>query len=106
MTRKADEPCTAVVTPGDRGGLDIALNVPTWDGNVELHLTAERDRSGDWVVAIPWTDQWTDRPIVIHGGYEVMNGVVYLGAPDVPASPGATADDDPTADGTRNRAAR
>jgi hypothetical protein len=69
----ANSPCTATVTPTSNGGMQVALNVPTYSGVLPLELTAERQADGDWIVFLVNTD-----------GLDAMNGIVYLGAPDVP----------------------
>jgi hypothetical protein len=72
-----DSPCQARVIPGRAGGISVTVDVPCYGGMHPLSVTVERDRGGDWVVTMPDTSD-----------LEVMNGITYLGAPDIkrPAS--------------------
>ncbi len=87
-----DSPCSATVTPDDKGGMTVTLFVPTYEGGANLTISAERSNDGDWVVSIPWPDDpaTADKGLLLSGPpdeqYEVVNGLLYLGAPDVPVA--------------------
>lgn len=79
-------PCTATLTPDTGGGLLVELHVPTYSGGVTLSLQAERSSDGDWRVYIPWPDGMEEEDVrSVNGGVgDCRDGILYLGAPDVP----------------------
>lgn len=79
-TINSESPCTATMTPDDNGGLTVALFVPTYGGGATFEMSVERDRDGDWTVFIPWPADIEEATIQ---GMEVLNGILYLGSPDV-----------------------
>lgn len=94
---KPSDPCVVEVEPGSRGGVTVEIRIPTYLGGTILRTTIERDADGDWVVFLPaqpktLVDVSTfDKTVLPEGetqyltedDYEVTNGILYLGAPDV-----------------------
>ncbi len=76
-------PCEAIVSPDDKGGISVDVFVPTYEGGARFNITTERSNDGDWVVSIPWLESNNDRPVILADGHECLNGLIYLGAPDV-----------------------
>lgn len=76
-------PCTARITPGDDGGITVAVEVPTFEGGAIFTISTERDADGDWRVFIPWSGESSDDEVILADGHSCMNGILYLGAPDV-----------------------
>lgn len=86
-----DSPCIATVEQFGHEGLSASLFVPTYGGGQTFTITAERDNDGDWRITIPWTEASdTDEPVTLANGDEVLNGFLYLGAPDCPTPRKAT----------------
>lgn len=79
---------SAHVKPLDRGGVEVAITVPTYAGEATFTLAAERDSEGDWIVCIPWSTLMADEQMtvpdhaVVGREYLFINGTAYLGAPD------------------------
>ena len=91
MSGKPGDPCQVTATPLENGGVYVEVFVPTYGHEAtKVTLTVERSKDGDWVVFIPWPDDFEqngfDEPVTItlggRDGYEVCNGILYLGAPD------------------------
>jgi hypothetical protein len=81
-----DSPCRVEVIPSENGGVHVELFIPTYEGGARFALTAERDNDGDWRLFVPHygTDRDVQTMEAESGGfYEVCNGIIYLGAPDV-----------------------
>lgn len=89
-------PCEVKVTPGTEGGLDIEVFVPTYDGGATFSITVERDNDGDWRVFLPWIADLNDQEVILSDGHAVLNGIAYLGAPDVPRERTDNAEDGST----------
>jgi len=90
MSGKPNDPCRVTTTPLEKGGIHVEVEIPTYDQErTTVSITVERDNDGDWQVFIPWPDgiaqEAQPMAIALDGveGYEVCNGILYLGAPDV-----------------------
>lgn len=79
-----DSPCTVTTVPQEKGGVRVTVMVPTYSGGAEFTISVERSPDGDWMVFIPWTAADDDGPVLLADGCECSNGIVYIGAPDVP----------------------
>lgn len=98
---KPDDPCTVTVTPADKGGMTVEINIPTYEGGAILQTTVERDADGDWRVFLPAQpatlidvntfDKTTlpegEAQYLTTDNCEVTNGILYLGAPDEEREP-------------------
>lgn len=77
------DPATATTRPLWEGGVEVTVEIPTYaPEKCELRLIVERDKDGDWVVTIPWPEELTHEEPYLLQGMEVLNGHLYLGAPD------------------------
>jgi hypothetical protein len=78
----------ASVTARSNGeGLSVTLTVPSYDGDIEFEMHAERDADGDWRVFVPWFEDLrgnpaADQELILENGVGVTNGICYIGAPD------------------------
>lgn len=90
-----ETPCTVDIETASDGGVMVTLRVPTYGGGATFQLHAERSSDGDWRVFIPWPDAVSESvgntynedgipELAMLDGMEVANGILYLGAPDVP----------------------
>lgn len=68
-----DSKCEVTTLPLDNGGICATVIIPTYCGGVALTIEAQRQGDRSWVVYMPDTSE-----------YDESNGIVYLGAPDVP----------------------
>lgn len=84
-TVKPGDPCEVTVTPLDGGGVNVTVRVPGYQADSYFDLSVERDPDGEWRVAIPWPDEVQTENAGEHTyrGMDVLNGLLYLGSPDV-----------------------